>query len=601
MITGFFEFFLYLIVFISPGVLFCLLFEDKKRRDITSSIFISIVTSIAFATLLGFLLMLLGIFGSNAIRIIYGAFSIAVIGTIIWRSAFRKTTYINFRLGLIVIVFLASLMLANLLYQNAPYPRGGDANEHYVKIEQIVTDQNIPATELGLNSAVYYPRGFHVATAVLYDMQLSLPFWLVYKYFAAFLFGLLAIAAYFFTYHIFKSSRIALLASLLMVTYGSQFVLRGNLPMLLSTIYLGFLVVLLSHIFEEKRISRKNVVSLWVVFTALISTHPILLEYTLFIFAGAYITYFIFIPRHWKFLLRSGLLLVLILSLSFGTYLLLQHDLFWGQFGYTQNKIEVHDEVLGATSRLTSFTFTNGFAKFLLLYISPVLILPLIYGCITYFRKKEIDYVITSLTIFSILACSTSVLLLGRYQYILFFPLISLSAYGLWHILIKLKKIENRLSEFSIVALLFSLMLFSFSKLFFIVEYPLLGSTTPALSTSAFEQAKSIQNSGITNQTIAAVRSPATLIIEATTTNKILGADARYIDNPVYKDIAAIYDIGTAEEKLISLLNLYHINAILIDSAGELKSQLEMKLQKYFKVEFIQLNESNGLLLLKTT
>lgn len=584
MILHLIEFFLYLLVFTAPGIALGWLISERIRRGAVSFLFASLISAIGFATVFGFALLRFDQFSPTVIR---GAY--VVIAAVVLVIALRKLirSHQTLRRGPVLLALLCFGLLFSsyLIYQNAQYPRGGDANEHFVKIEQILAQRQIPPTELGLNSPTYYPRGFHVAIAVFQEMNRNLPLWEVFKYFSALLFAVTIFAVYFFTTFVFRHREIALLALLVGLAYSANFLLRSNLPMLLSCFYIVLLLCIIAARLDEAPGPRREIIPFGILLAALITTHPVMVEYFLFAVAAVFFAFLLSAPKKWKNGLTTGLILAAVILLALGFYYAANRTLLEGQLSYTTNKIEVHDEVLGAVSRLTSFTFTKGVPNFLLLYLTPLLAFPFVYGALSLLRLKRVSSALLALLVLAILACSTSILLLGRYQYVLLFPVVSISAFGLWRLGLWLNHNDQGVTRFVHGMLVFGLLFFSVIQLLFLVQYPLLGSTIPAISSDSYALVSEVQKYGLEHRTIAAIRSPSILLLEALTTNKILGGDARYIDNPVYKDIAELYSPDTTSERMSQIIRTYAIDAILLNSAPEQKSAFLDKVRSTQTIE----------------
>jgi len=564
------------LIYLCPGIIISHhIVPNNLLKDIINKLYIYVIISFSFSTLLGLIIM--KFYLVILTKIIYAITLIYIIYSFGKKHNIFKNLF-NIELNQIQIILLPLFIMGfYLLINKECFPRGWDASNHYVMFRQFLL--NGPAhTEIGSLIKSYYPRGFSSSVSI-FSSIMNLDPNISFKIFSSIIISTFPIAIYVFTKNIFNNN-VAFFSSFSSLTTGYLFLPRGNFPFLLSLYYMGILLILMNLIINYSINYFKYICFSWLILTSILFTHPsILVLYIITIISS--LMYGLVMNRTGQILkYYKNIIYINIVStiLSIIFFICIQPKLFIGYIEFL-NLHEVKSEVL----KQIIFRTTNK--EMFIIFFTPYLIFPFIIGLFEIIKKDSIKEIYIGSLLTSTICLFTFIIRPNnaREIYYMLYPFFSAIGVGIDHLFNEhnnLFKVNNNKIFSKIIIIL--LMILSISNLYhssngIFINKPIY------LSERDIEFADFI-NKNFRNERIAALNNPNMNFLDVLTTNKFILGDNTISDQKSYRDIYNVFSFNANYSKVIEIIQIYNITAIIIDNL------------KYSGMRVLDINETFNLI-----
>lgn len=575
-----------LLFFLIPGYLFAAQIPFKQK-SIIRDIYLGFCISSSISIFAGFILSRLDIFKGYCVFIYFVLFLLLSATLYVYRKR-RLREYQNknrifyndiFLFTSVFLIFILIFYLCHFFEHYSDFPVGWDRGHHYGRMLYLVNNNHLPLFEPGTLYKPFYFQGFNITISSF--TQLTSPFTELsiaglsesFTFFSSVLIAFYPIAIYSVTLHLFVNNKIALLASISFIPIaGREFISAGPLGENLGIILLGGMTIIGIDLIKHRcTTNRINQVLFLLFIGAIALTHIIAITFAILtlvlISLWALVKREINVKECALFYLQIVICILITVIFLYFTNPNLAHGII--------NEVARKSAEPGPgwlSSSLGSYlldslqtTLANLKDAF-----SPLLAPLFAIGIIVYTRTNK-GYLIP-IFLSSLFLVFIPILPFNRPSYLLVYPSTLFSGLGLYYLFIYLKK-QEIYRYLLIILALFSIItigiLDSFDRANYWGE-----KRTEYWPQDEYDQSFQLvewigQNIDSSSIIACPDSSPLGYLITASIDNTVYFADPKWLDIPIYQEIALVYDKEASKIERKEIIEKYEIATIIVTVYSE--------------------------------
>jgi hypothetical protein len=570
-----------LLLFLIPGYLSAAQIPFKEKSFIRN-IYLGFCISVSTSIFIGSIFSRLDIFKGYCVFIYFIVFLLLSAALYIYRKKKvqglqpkNRIIYKDIFITASVFIILILIFYLCYVFENySDFPVGWDRGHHFGRMLYLINNNQLPLFEPGTLYNPFYFQGFNITISSF--TLLTSPFSELsiaglsnsFTFFTAIMIAFYPIVIYSITLHLCTNNKVALLASISFLPIaGREFISSGPLGENLGIILLGGVIIIGIELIKHRNTNNYiNQILFFVFIGAIALIHVIAITFAILT---------LILLSLWSLIKKE-------VNAKECTFFYLQiviSILITAVFLYFTNPNLAHG-IIDEVVRKSAEPGPGWLSASLGLYLSDslnltlrnledaisLLLTPLfVIGVIVYIRRNK-GYLIP-IFLSSLILIIIPILPFNRPSFLLVYPMTMFSGFGLCYLFIYAKKTE--IYRYLLVIL----------AIFSIITVGILDSLdranywgekrTEYWPQDEYNQSFHLiewigQNIDLSSTITCPDSSPLGYLITASIDNTVLFADPKWLDVPLYQEIALIYDIKTPKIVREQIIEKYQISTIIV-------------------------------------